>query len=69
MTHHVLLPVADLRVDQVLQKPIYRFIVVEHLEERYQPRQFRWLEHFAYANRKAIIFIGSGASFFFIFKL
>lgn len=48
-THHVPIPVVQLRINEIVQKPVDGFVVVEHLEEGDQPWQFGRLEHFTYS--------------------
>lgn len=64
-TYVALINIAQLGINQAIQQPVNRFIVVEHLEELDQPGELCALEHFTCEQRSIVITWGK----FWIFVL
>jgi hypothetical protein len=45
--YRIFFPIANTSVDQIIQQPIHRLVVVEHLKKCDKPWQLGGFEHFA----------------------
>ena len=45
-TYSILVQVTNLRLGEIVQKPIHRFVIIEHNEKLYQVGELYTLEHF-----------------------
>lgn len=46
-TYGILVQVTNLRLDEIVEKPVHRFIIIEHNEKLYQVGELYTLEHFS----------------------